>query len=191
MGIVMVTGGARSGKSSFARRYIEKHAKRGILIATAQLAELPPSQPPPERRDEAGGFPWRSVHEPFRLSERLEAIDFEYNFYRSAHTMVLVDCLTAWLSNWFMQWREQPDAEDRCLQRVAELAQSLRRYQGTAVLVTGELGGWRTVPPLAADEAMFLRAAGRMNMEVAALCEQVFLLASGIPVELKSREYRL
>ncbi len=191
MVVVLVTGGARSGKSAFAERYVEKDAEEGVYVATAQSFDDEMERRigmHRSRRDEAG-FVWKTVEEPLRLPERVEALDFEYNVYRSGHTTVLVDCLTLWLSNLLMQWGEEPDAEARCLARVDELVSALRRFQGTIVLVTNEVG-WGIVPATPLGR-LYRDAAGRMNQKVAAVSDQVFLVSSGIPIELKSREYRL
>ncbi|HZG74621.1 MAG TPA: bifunctional adenosylcobinamide kinase/adenosylcobinamide-phosphate guanylyltransferase [Paenibacillus sp.] len=191
MVVVLVTGGARSGKSAFAERYVERVAEEGVYVATAQAFDEEMDRRiglHRSRRDEAG-FVWRTVEEPLRLPECVEALDFEYNVYRSGHTTVLVDCLTLWLSNLMLQWEAEPDAEAKCLARVDELVAALRRFQGTIVLVTNEVG-WGIVPATPLGR-MYRDAAGRMNQKVAAVSDQVFLVTSGIPIELKSREYRL
>jgi len=191
MVVVMVTGGARSGKSAFAERYVERYAEEGVYVATAQAfdEEMERRIGAHRSRREETGFVWKTVEEPLRLPECLEALDFEYNVYRSGHTAVLVDCLTLWMSNLLLQWETEPDAEARCLARVDELVAALRRFQGTLVLVTNEVG-FGLVPTTPLGRA-FRDASGRMNQKVAAAADQVFLVASGIPIELKSREYRL
>ncbi|TLS51471.1 bifunctional adenosylcobinamide kinase/adenosylcobinamide-phosphate guanylyltransferase [Paenibacillus antri] len=191
MVVVLVTGGARSGKSAFAERYVERYAEEGVYVATAQSfdEEMERRIATHRSRRDTAGFVWKTVEEPLRLPECLEALDFEYNVYRSGHTVVLVDCLTLWLSNLLLQWEAEPDAEARCLARVDELVAVLRRFQGTVVLVTNEVGfGIVPATPLG---RLYRDAAGRMNQKVAAAADQVFLVASGIPIELKSREYRL
>ncbi|HZG55214.1 bifunctional adenosylcobinamide kinase/adenosylcobinamide-phosphate guanylyltransferase [Paenibacillus sp.] len=191
MVVTLVTGGARSGKSAFAERYVERFAEEGVYVAAAQ-----PFDDEMERRiarhrsrREETGFVWRTVEEPLRLPELVESLDFEYNVYRSGHTAVLVDCLTIWLSNLLLQWEAEPDAEERCMARVDELVQALRRFQGTIVLVTNEVG--LGVVPATPLGRTFRDAAGRMNQRIAAAAERVFLVTAGIPIELKSREYLL
>lgn len=191
MGVVLITGGARSGKSAFAERFVERHAEVGVYVAAAQpFDEEMKKRIAEHRRDrERSGFVWRTVEEPLRLPQRIEALDFEYNVYRSGHTAVLVDCLTIWLSNVLLQHENDPDPEARCLAAVDELTSALRRFQGKIVLVTNEVGfGIVPATPLG---RMFRDAAGRMNQRVAAVAEQLFLVVAGVPVELKSREYLL
>lgn len=190
MVVVMVTGGARSGKSSFAERAAERLGDEGVYVATAiafdeEMKERIASHR--ARRAETG-FVWKTVEEPLRLPERLEAIDFDYNVYRGGHAVVLVDCLTIWLSNVLLQWEDEPDAEARCAERVDALVRVLQRFQGTVVLVTNEVG-LGLVPPNRLGR-LFRDVAGRMNQQVAAVSRQVFLVTAGIPIELKSREFR-
>jgi len=193
MAVVLVTGGARSGKSTFAERYAARLGDRGIYVATAVPFDEEMKQRVAlhqRRREESGGggLAWRTIEEPLRLPERIEALDFEYNVYRTGHTVILVDCLTVWLTNVLLQWENEPDAEDRCMEQVDELVQVLQRFQGTIVLVTNEVGlGIVPETPLG---RLFRDAAGRMNQRVAAVSHQVFLVTAGIPIELKSREYR-
>lgn len=188
--IILVTGGARSGKSTFAERYSHSLGDEGIYVATAEAWDEEMKdrvQRHQVRRDESG-FRWRTVEEPLRLPERLESIDFEYNVYRNGRTVVLVDCLTLWLSNMLLQREQQDDAEQRCMERVGVLAGVLRRFQGDIVLVTNEVG-YGVVPPTPLGRR-FRDICGRMNQEIAIVSEQVFLVTAGIPVELKSRQFK-
>ncbi|WP_274363443.1 bifunctional adenosylcobinamide kinase/adenosylcobinamide-phosphate guanylyltransferase [Paenibacillus thermotolerans] len=188
--IVLVTGGARSGKSTFAERYSHSLGKNGIYVATAESwdDEMKDRVKRHQIRRDESGFQWRTQEETLCLPERLESIDFEYNVYRSGSTVVLVDCLTLWLTNLLLQWENEPDAEQRCMQRVGELTDVLRRFQGDAVLVTNEVGyGIVPATPLGRK---FRDICGRMNQEVAAAADQVFLVTVGIPIELKSRQFK-
>ncbi|WP_199615613.1 bifunctional adenosylcobinamide kinase/adenosylcobinamide-phosphate guanylyltransferase [Paenibacillus alkalitolerans] len=188
--IVMVTGGARSGKSSFAERYAERLGADGIYIATAEARddEMRDRVERHRVRRQESGFRWKTQEEPFRLPERLESVDFEYNVYRAGHTVVLVDCLTLWLSNMLLQWECEEDAETRCMGRVDMLAEVLRRFQGDILLVTNEVGyGIVPATPLGRK---FRDVCGRMNQTIADVSDRVFLVTAGIPIELKSRQFK-
>ncbi len=190
MVVMMVTGGARSGKSAFAERSAERLGDEGVYVATAQAfdGEMKERIALHRTRRTETGFAWKTIEEPLRLPERLEAIDFDYNVYRGGNTVVLVDCLTIWLSNVLLQWEDEPDAEARCAERVDDLIRVLQRFQGTILLVTNEVG-LGVVPPSRLGR-LFRDAAGRMNQRVAAASRQVFLVTAGTPIELKSREFR-
>lgn len=72
---------------------------------------------------------------------------------------------------------------------IARLEDSVRSFQGTLILVTNEVGDG--IVPEYALYRLYRDLAGRMNALIARQCEQVFLVTVGIPIELKSREYRL
>lgn len=188
--IVLVTGGAVSGKSAFAERYAESLGLSGIYVETAQLLDDQTKDRIERqrcRRDERS-FPWKTLEEPLRLSERVEALDFEYNVYRGAHAVVVVDDLTVWISNVLLQWEHDENAEALCMARVDALIAALRRFQGTILLVTNEVG-LRPASP-AAPERLFIEMSERMNRLAAAVSDQVVLVTAGIPVELKCREMK-
>lgn len=181
---VMVTGGARSGKSSFAERYAAHLGKQGVYIATAQpfddemAARLALHK---ERRDESG-FPWSTVEEPFHVA------DYLLGHVPADGGVVLIDCLTLWLSNWVLQYEQEADMERKVGDRVDELAAALRSYAGTVLLVTNEVGSG--IVPEYKLGRVYRDLAGRMNQRIAEACDEVFLVTSGIPVELKRLAFR-
>lgn len=182
---IMVTGGARSGKSSFAERYAASLGASGVYIATAQpfdeeMAERLALHR--SRRDESG-FPWTTVEEPLRLAEWLGE-----QAPACGDRVVLIDCLTLWLSNWVLRCEPEADMERLVGERVDELAGTVRRYEGTVLLVTNEVGSG--IVPEYKLGRVYRDLAGRMNQRIAEACDEVFLVTSGIPVELKRLAFR-
>lgn len=183
---VLVTGGARSGKSSFAEKLAMHRSKRGIYIATSHIYDE-------EMRERVGlhqqmrlasGYPWDTREEPTQLSEVL--LQLQEN---GAEAVVLVDCLTLWLTNWLLHYEGEANGSAQVMKRVDELADTVSSYQGHLILVTNEVGDG-IVPEYPLGRS-FRDLAGRMNQRLAEVCEQVFLVTVGIPMELKSRAYRL
>lgn len=196
---VLVTGGARSGKSAFAERYAAKLASEGIYIATAQAYDDEMRQRIEQHRRERDerGFRWTTREEPYDLAEALRelsadrepdadpvsAADESVRFRR----VVLVDCLTLWLSNRLLAWEGEADAERRVEARIDELTRAFADYSGALVLVTNEVG-YGLVPEYKLGR-QFRDLSGRMNQRLAQAADQVFLVTAGIPIELKSRQY--
>ncbi|GJM70381.1 adenosylcobinamide kinase/adenosylcobinamide phosphate guanyltransferase [Paenibacillus macerans] len=204
---VMVTGGARSGKSSFAERWIMKHAEAALYIATGQAfdEEMTERIALHRQQREQGGFAWTTLEEPLRLAEKLTALGDELRAggaeaagidrqgtekaSSSAAAVVLVDCLTLWLSNMLLEQGGRSDAAKVMEREIERLAAAAEAFPGTLVMVTNEVGNG-IVPEFPLGR-LYRDLAGRLNRRMAAISGQVFLVTAGIPIELKSREYRL
>ncbi|MBE1441558.1 bifunctional adenosylcobinamide kinase/adenosylcobinamide-phosphate guanylyltransferase [Paenibacillus sp. OAS669] len=203
--LVLVTGGARSGKSSFAEAYASRLEQRGIYIATAQAydeemkARIGLHR---KQRDEAG-FPWTTLEEPFELDRLLNGWCDQMADHSGSQpnvhpqpiaaegAVVLVDCLTLWLSNWLLRYEQDANAEQLLRQKVDELTAAGRRFadQGRhLVLVTNEVG-YGLVPEYKLGR-QFRDLSGIMNQRLAREAEQVFLVTAGIPMEIKSRQFQ-
>ncbi|MNJ46408.1 Bifunctional adenosylcobalamin biosynthesis protein CobP [compost metagenome] len=213
--IVMVTGGARSGKSSFAERWCMKHAKSASYIATAQPFDAEMEQRIAlHRKDrEAAGYRWETIEEPLKLVDLVMELQgsinkehrgqdgtqvadsgnaWEYPSVEQAEqasAAVLVDCLTLWLSNVLRAAGEAPDTEEKVTQEIDRLVQVVASYTGTLIMVTNEVGSG--IVPAYALGRLYRDMAGMLNRRIAAIADQVFLVTAGIPIELKSREYML
>ncbi|MUT67027.1 bifunctional adenosylcobinamide kinase/adenosylcobinamide-phosphate guanylyltransferase [Paenibacillus sp. NEAU-GSW1] len=196
---LLVTGGARSGKSSFAEQLASRLGERGIYIATSQIWDDEMRQRIARHKQDRDSvaFEWRTIEEPLRLAEQLNELSRQLaDEGRDVRPpVVLVDCLTLWLTNWLMH-SELADEEDAQLpleqQRLAEeaekLADAISGYPHPLVLVTNEVGDG--IVPEYPLGRVFRDEQGRLNQRIAAVCERVFLVTAGIPIELKSRAFQ-
>ncbi|MWV44361.1 bifunctional adenosylcobinamide kinase/adenosylcobinamide-phosphate guanylyltransferase [Paenibacillus sp. HJL G12] len=183
---ILVTGGARSGKSSFAERWIMENADQAVYVATAQAFDQEMKERialHQEQRDQ-GGFSWQTVEEPLRLAELLQSWQSE-----ERAPAVLVDCLTLWLTNVILAVEGQENMELHIREAIHMLVEQIRQYPAPLALVTNEVGDG--IVPEYALGRLFRDYAGILNQSAARVCTQVFLVTVGIPIELKSREYRL
>lgn len=186
---VLITGGARSGKSAFAERWCMKHASSAVYIATAQVYDEEMRERVAlhrQQRSEAG-YAWTTLEEPLRLVELLK----ELAASRQDTPAVLVDCLTLWLSNVLLGAGEGPDTDTTAVveREIERLVEAAKTYSGLLVLVTNEVGSG--IVPEYPLGRQYRDLAGRLNRRIAEVSEQVFLITAGIPVELKSRAYEL
>jgi adenosylcobinamide kinase/adenosylcobinamide-phosphate guanylyltransferase len=165
---VLVLGGARSGKSRFALELAAGCGLAPAFIATAQPrdAELAARI---ERHREERPAGWRTIEAPTALAEAIVAES-------AADTIVLVDCLTLWLSN-VMLAGDDPD------RACAGLCAGLDAARGPIVLVTNEVG--QGIVPATPLGRSFRDAQGRLNQHVARRCEAVVLVAAGCPLLVK------
>ncbi|WNQ10231.1 bifunctional adenosylcobinamide kinase/adenosylcobinamide-phosphate guanylyltransferase [Paenibacillus aurantius] len=220
---IMITGGARSGKSSFAEQYAAALGQEGVYVATSQLYDEEMRERAALHREqrEASGFRWTTVEEPYDLAGVLsrwsrpeaEPLATSADGHAPANPpsrpmspisqpggpdedrasrppVILVDCLTLWLSNQMLKaGAPEPGWEDAVRQETEGLLDALSACRGTVLLVTNEVGGG--IVPVYPLGRRFRDEAGRLNRQVAERCDQVFLVTAGIPVELKSLAFRL
>jgi adenosylcobinamide kinase/adenosylcobinamide-phosphate guanylyltransferase len=165
--LTLVLGGARSGKSAFAEGLLAGHPQP-VYVATAQAFDAEMAERIRLHRDRRPA-PWVTVEEPLRLADTLAA-------EARPGRVVLVDCLTLWLSNILLAERDVA-AEIEALCRV------LPTQSGPVVFVANEVG-LGIVPDNALARA-FRDHAGRLNQAVAALCQNVVFVAAGLPLTLK------
>ncbi len=182
----LILGGQKRGKSRRAELLAQawlaqSPAHSAVLIATAQpWDEEMRERIARHQQDRAVRLPgMRTVEEPLQLARALADCSHP-------QTLVVVDCLTLWLTNLLMPapGLKQIVAETADIR--AQLAIFLRATQaapGPLVLVGNEIG--LGVIPLGRETRAFVDALGRLNQDVARICQRVTLMAAGLPLSLK------
>jgi len=181
----LILGGQKSGKSRraelLARQWLDASPDHeAVLIATAQPWDEEMRQRIARHQaDRAERVPgMRMVEEPLALAEAIRQ-------QSDARTLVVVDCLTLWLTNLLMpaenELKKVPAPMDTA--RVASLLIAIQESKGPVVLVGNEIG--LGVIPMGREVRAFVDALGRLNQDVAAACERVTLMAAGLPLALK------
>jgi len=166
---VLVLGGARSGKSDFALSLAEGLAPGGrhLFVATAEARDEEMAERVAAHQARRGPN-WETIETPLDLAGPLASA--------RAEQVVLIDCLTLWLSNLLEAGREFDREESR-------LAEAAAGAEGHWIMVANEVGlGIVPDNPLA---RRFRDLAGRLNQRLAGLADQVFLVAAGLPLKLK------
>jgi adenosylcobinamide kinase / adenosylcobinamide-phosphate guanylyltransferase len=173
--LILVGGGARSGKSRFALAYARKLGARRCFVATAQATDAEMDDRIKRHRDERGDD-FATIEEPFHLP-RICANPPEVD-------VVLVDCLTLWLGNLLMRDLSPADIELQVEELLAAIAQ--RRHH--VVLVSNEVG-FGVVPESALGRA-FRDIVGRTHQQIAACADEVYLAAMGMVLRLRPEPLR-
>jgi adenosylcobinamide kinase/adenosylcobinamide-phosphate guanylyltransferase len=182
-----ILGGQKSGKSRRAeQRAIDwlaaaPGAHRAVLIATAQAYDDEMQERivrhQADRAERVPGM--RTIEEPIELARAIVT-------QSAPETLVVIDCLTLWLTNLLMPVRSEtarpvtrtPSAH------ATMLLIALREARGPVVLVGNEIG--LGVIPLGRETRAFVDALGRLNQDVATACGRVTLMAAGLPLNLKA-----
>ena len=166
--IVLVTGGAKTGKSAWAERRVRDWAGTPVYIATSEAGDDEMAARIADHRARRDGA-WQVVEEPRALGRVLRETD--------GAGPRLVDCLTLWLSNEMLagdgDWRGA----------LEDLTGALRAQAGPVVLVTNEVGSG--IVPANALARRFQDAAGVVNQAIGALADEVVLVVAGQPLVIK------
>ena len=187
-----ILGGQKSGKSRraelLARDWLAQHSEhRALLIATGQAwDEEMRERIARHQRDRAERVPGMvTVEEPRDLAAALRQ-------HSTAQTLVVVDCLTLWLTHWTMSADPEsvlseykpnvPPAHDWQAQE-AMFLEAIESARGPVVLVGNEIG--LGVIPLGREVRAFVDALGLLNQQVAQTCQRATLMAAGLPLFLK------
>ena len=177
----LILGGARSGKSAYAESLAIASGREVVYIATARAGDGEMALRIAHHRQQRPAI-WTTVEEPLALGDAL----LEWG---TPERLILVDCLTLWLSNLlFSDAQDFPEVgritPPACFQIQRELfLQALETVTSDIVLVSNEVG--MGVVPLSAVTRWFADEAGRLNQAVAARCERAVLVAAGLPLALK------
>lgn len=177
--IILITGGARSGKSRHAQALAEAHPGQRLFIATSPVIDGEMRVRIERHQADRQGQGWRTIEEPLRLAAVLAE--------NSEEEVVLLDCLTLWISNLLFE-AEEPEyfTEAMIAELARELADAASRRQGVVIIVTNEVGlGIVPENPLA---RRYRDLAGRCNQIIAAAADRVDLVTCGIPLIIKGEK---
>lgn len=179
--VILITGGARSGKSSFGERLALSLASNPVYMATARVSD-DEFRLRVQAHQERRGSMWDNIEEDKLLSR-----------HDVRGRVVLVDCLTLWASNFFFDLSaNQVDADDAdggkrlVAAALEEMKGEFDRFtsqEATFLFVTNEIGSGGVSPSTV--QRRFTDLTGWLNQYVAARADEVYLLVCGIPLRIK------
>lgn len=177
--IILVTGGARSGKSSFAEN-LYKNENEVVYIATSKIFDKEMENRVEAHRKQRP-ITWRTFEANYNLDKAVEKEDF-----------YLLDCITLLSSNIMyditkdledIDFSTQEKVEKRITNELDKLINKIRRENKNLILVTNELG--MSIVPENKLARMYRDIQGRINQKVAKESDQVYLVVCGLPVRVK------
>ena len=171
-GHVLVLGGARSGKTGFAERLAMRAGAKPAYLATAEALDTEMRERVRTHREQRQGR-FATIEEPLELTQAI---------LRTArdHDVVLVDCLTLWITNMLGANRDVAGA-------VEELALTLSELDTVRVILVSNEVGLGIVPDNALART-FRDLAGSAHQRLAEICEDAYFIVAGLPIVLKGEQ---
>ena len=175
--IILITGGARSGKSDFALRRGEKLSGSHCFIATCPVIDEEMASRIEKHRQERSAQIWETVEEPLNIDKVLG---------ENSHDVYLVDCLTLWINNLFEQCAEKhiECTESYIGSETKRILGAVETIDGTVLFVTNEVG--MGIVPDNALARRYRDLVGRCNRLIAEVASEVILVSCGLPIYLKN-----
>jgi adenosylcobinamide kinase/adenosylcobinamide-phosphate guanylyltransferase len=167
---LLVLGGARSGKSTWAEAIVNRFPPPYVYVATAQGLDDEMKLRIERHRERRGEGSWQTIESPIDLEETLKALN-------GRNKPVLLDCVTLWLSNLLCSASAEPEAA------VEGLCSSIQAVDYPLVIVSNEVGAG--VVPENQLARKFRDLSGSTNQRLAQICASVHLLIAGLPLRLK------
>lgn len=166
--IILITGGARSGKSTYAEKLALSLTPNPVYLATARIW------------DEE--FHRRVIHHQERRGPEWTNIEEEKELSRHQleGRIILIDCITLWCTNFFFDLKSDTD---KALAAAQAEFDRFTAQDATFIFVTNEIGLGGTSENQI--QRKFTDMQGWMNQYIAARADEVFLMVSGIPVKIK------
>ncbi|MDQ2884471.1 MAG: bifunctional adenosylcobinamide kinase/adenosylcobinamide-phosphate guanylyltransferase [Chloroflexota bacterium] len=183
-GLILVLGGVRSGKSTFAEQLARRSGRRVAFIATATAGD-DDMQARIQRHQSVRPQGWHTIEEPLDLARAVHAA-------AEVADVLLLDCITLWVSNWLFAQEGINDEEvvsERyyagALAQIDALLEAFSTLTGqkTLVMVTNEVG--LGIVPAYALGRIYRDVLGLVNQRLAAASERVYLMVAGLGVDIK------
>ncbi len=171
--ISFILGGARSGKSTHAINLAQKH-KKVVFMATCQAKDCEMAKRIKLHKDSRPCH-WETIEEPCDIDKALVKIGSKFD-------LVILDCLTLWVSNLMMK----NVSSAAILKKTKSFLECIKKIKSKVIIVSNEVGlGIVPDNKLARD---FRDIAGKVNQIVAASSDKVFFMVSGLPMRLYKNE---
>jgi adenosylcobinamide kinase/adenosylcobinamide-phosphate guanylyltransferase len=169
--LILITGGCRSGKSQYGLNYANRHFSKKIYLATCEALDDEMIQRI-EIHKRLRGPEWLTIEEPVEIVDQIKR-------YSDNVELILLDCLTLWLSNLLLRGND----DLKMMEEIERLVHSLRERQISVIIVSNEVGmGIVPADPLS---RRFRDLSGIANQKIAALADTVIFMVSGMSVFLK------
>lgn len=176
--LILITGGARSGKSSYALSLAESYGAKRLFIATCPTIDPEMSDRVERHKLERQGRGWTTCETEIMLAQSLlnEATGYD---------VVLIDCMTLWINNLiFNSQKKEKEINDAVITDLClNMIDVIREIKGTVIIVTNEVG--LGIVPDNTLARIYRDLVGTANQTIGKAADDVALVSCGIPHYLK------
>ena len=172
--MIFITGGCRSGKSRFALDYANQHFSKKLYLATCEALDEEMAQRI-EHHKKMRGPEWQTIEEPVEIADKIKQ-------YRDRVEVILLDCITLWLSNLLTKGND----DLKIMDEINRFMEMMKPTPTSLIVVSNEVGmGIVPADPLS---RRFRDLSGMINQRITEVVDTVIFMFSGIPIFLKGAE---
>jgi len=179
-GLILITGGVRSGKSFFAETLAGKLGKKITFIATAQALDEEMAERIKQHRANRP-VQWETYEEPYKVAQVIQRVGQNTE-------VILIDCLTLLVSNPMQDYQEglpNQNLTDSIIGEINEIIREAAQCPARVIIVSNEVGlGLVPANPMG---RFFRDILGQVNQIIASSSDQVYLMVAGIPLLIKGK----
>jgi adenosylcobinamide kinase/adenosylcobinamide-phosphate guanylyltransferase len=172
---ILITGGARAGKSSYAQKLAAASGGRVLFVATAEakdedmLLRI-------EKHRKSRPVNWDTLESPSEVGKAIDGKAGEY-------PVIVIDCITMLVSNVMLAAKDETAAESEVIKEINSLINTMQEKSSAFILVSNEVG--LGIVPDNEMSRTYRDLLGRVNQLLAQHADEVYLLVAGIPVKIK------
>lgn len=165
--IHFILGGAKSGKSRYAEEQLAIYPQPWVYLATGRAWDDEMTSKIQEHQQRRG-MGWVTIEEPIEIANYLS---------HAKEGVILIDCLTLWLTNLMIDQRSIQD-------ETKKLIEVLQSHQGVVFIVSNEVG--QGIVPADPMSRAFRNYAGKLHQEIAQIADRFTFIVAGYPVQMKN-----
>jgi adenosylcobinamide kinase/adenosylcobinamide-phosphate guanylyltransferase len=173
--IILLLGGARSGKSTYAQELAEQHGGNVLFVATAEALD-DEMRSRIEAHKKARPQEWLTLEAPYNIGASLETQPGEFD-------IVLIDCITLLVSNLLGSGTDVPAIEKRVQDEITQIVDRAHVMDKTFIIVSNEVG--TGLVPANELGRLYRDLLGKANQLLAQNADEVYLMIAGIPMKVK------
>ncbi len=176
--LVLITGGARSGKSSYALERAESIGNKRLFVATCPSVDPEMSERVRRHKQERKGRGWDTYECEVELGKVFKANESQFE-------VILIDCLTLWVNNILYEFEKKGQkVDDYVIKSLCqEWLEQAKQFQGTVICVTNEVG--LGIVPENSLARKYRDLVGTCNQFLGKCADEVVLVSCGLPLHLK------